>query len=195
MGSENKKQLRNTVRMEAHKLLHSVLIRNGIPENKHKFVYNKYGKPYLEDDHGLYFNISHCSELAICAAAEHPVGADAEKIRDFPERVVKRCFTLKETEYIKKSKSPQKAFFQLWTLKESYVKAIGKGLIYPLKKAEFIIDNDNITANTETELSFVQIIIDNEFICSVCCDNILNNKVYYRSYENEFSLEPMTSQL
>lgn len=182
----------NNVRAEAHDLLRFALAQNGIPECEQDFIYNKYGKPSLRGNSKLNFNISHCKELAVCAVAKNPIGVDAEKIRDFSERVMKRCFTASENDYVKKSTSPNKAFFQLWTLKESYIKAIGIGLSYPLKKAGFIIKNNNIIANTEDEFSFTQIIIDNEFVCSVCCKKIFHNKVYYKSYEDKVAFESLS---
>ncbi len=180
---------RNAVRAEAHKLLRSALLQNGIPESRQEFVYNKYGKPSLKDDCSFHFNISHCEELAVCATATKPIGADAEKIRKFPEHVLRRCFTEREIKFVRESSSPETAFFQLWTLKESLVKATGKGLSYPLKKAEFIIENNHITVNSEYNLSVLQIIIDKEFICSVCSSNIFNNQIYYRSFEEKISFD------
>lgn len=180
---------RNAVRADAHKLLRSALLKNGIPESKQEFFYNKYGKPSLKDSCGCHFNISHCEELAVCATAENPIGVDAEKIRRFPERVLRRCFTEREIKFVRESSSPETAFFQLWTLKESFVKAIGKGLSYPLKKAEFIIENNHITVNSEYNLSVLQIIIDKEFVCSVCSSNIFNNQIYYKSFEETFSID------
>lgn len=182
---------RNIVRTEAHELLRSLLIQKNIPENKQEFIYNKYGKPMLKENDFLHFNLSHCCGLAVCAYAESPIGIDAEKIRDFPERVMKRCFTDREIGFVKNSDSPNNSFFQLWTLKESFVKAIGTGLSYPLKKAEFILENDCITANAEFDFSFVQIIIDNEFVCSVCCSNIFNNKILHRAYEDKITYESL----
>lgn len=190
--TENKVSNHNNVRTEAHKLLRFALAQNGIPECEQKFIYNKYGKPSLKENSGLDFNISHCRELAVCAVAKAPIGVDAEKIRDFSERVMRRCFTEPESDYVKSNSSPNKAFFQLWTLKESYIKAIGIGLSYPLSKASFIINNNNIIANTEDEFSFMQIIIDNEFICSACSKNIFDNKVYYKSYEDKVAFETLT---
>lgn len=191
LDSENKLSNQNNVRAEAHGLLRSALAQNGIPECEQKFIYNEYGKPSLKGNDKPNFNISHCKELAVCAVADDPVGVDAEKIRDFSERVMKRCFTASENDYVKKSSSPNKAFFQLWTLKESYIKAIGIGLSYPLNKASFIINNNRIIANTEDKFSFMQIIIDNEFICSVCCKKIFDNKVYYKSYEDKVAFESL----
>ena len=125
----------------------------------------------------------------MCATAENPIGVDAEKIRKFPEHVLRRCFTEREIRFVRENSSPETAFFQLWTLKESLVKAIGKGLSYPLKKAEFNIENNHITVNSEYNLSVLQIIIDNEFICSVCSSSIFNNQVYYRSFKEKFSFD------
>lgn len=189
--SEDDKRVshRNAVRAEAHKLLRSVLLENGIPESRQEFVYNRYGKPSLKEIYGCHFNISHCEELAVCATAENPVGVDAEKIRKFPEHVLRRCFTEREIKFVRENSSPETAFFQLWTLKESLVKAIGKGLSYPLKKAEFNIENNHITVNSEYNLSVLQIIIDKEFVCSVCGSDIFNNQVYYRSFEEKFSFD------
>lgn len=189
--SEDDKRIshRNAVRAEAHNLLRSVLLQKGIPESKQEFVYNRYGKPSLKDNPGCHFNISHCEELAVCVTAENPVGVDAEKIRKFPEHVLRRCFTEREIKFVRENSSPETAFFQLWTLKESLVKAIGKGLSYPLKKAEFNIENNHITVNSEYNLSVLQIIIDKEFVCSVCGSNIFNNQVYYRSFEEKFSFD------
>lgn len=180
---------RNAVRAEAHKLLRSALLQNGIPESKQEFVYNKHGKPSLKDNCGFHFNISHCEELAVCATAQEPIGVDAEKIRKLAEHVLRRCFTEREISYVRENSSPDTAFFQLWTLKESLVKAIGSGLSYPLKKAEFIIENNHITVNSEYSLTVLQIIIDKEFVCSVCGSNIFNNQVYHRSFEEKLSFD------
>ncbi|MCM1227726.1 MAG: 4'-phosphopantetheinyl transferase superfamily protein [Clostridium sp.] len=182
----------SAVRFEAHMLLRYALAENGIlDERELKFARGEYGKPYLENNGSLHFNISHSRNLAVCAVAERPVGVDTELIRGFPERVMKRCFTEHEIESVNQSDFPETSFFQLWTLKESYIKAIGKGLSYPMKKAEFIIDNNNIMANTEENFSFAQIMLDNGYICSVCCKDIFENKVYYREFEDKISFESL----
>lgn len=156
-----------------------------------QFVSGVHGKPQLKEDCGIHFNISHCSEFAACAVSDRAVGADVEKIRKFPERVLKRCFTDYESDYVQNDPDPDMAFFQLWTLKESFVKATGTGLSYPLDRAEFKIDNNCITSLTESGYTFLQIIIDKEFVCSVCSSNILNNKVYYRSFEDIISIDSL----
>lgn len=176
---------------EAYKLLFNALAKKGILENKLEFIYNEHGKPKLKDNDDIHFNISHCKGLAVCVLAKNGIGVDVENIRKFPKRVLKRSFTDQEIRFIEENEFPNRAFFQLWTLKESYVKTIGIGISYPLKNAEFIIDNNHITANTEENYSFTQIIIDNEFVCSVCCNNIFNNQVYFMSYKEVISLDSL----
>lgn len=192
MCGVDKSDRKTAVRAEAHDLLLRALAENGVLIEKGlKFARGEYGKPYLENNGNVHFNISHSSSLAVCAIAESPVGVDTELIREFPERVMKRCFTENEIETVKQSDLPEMSFFQLWTLKESYIKAIGKGLLYPMKKAEFIIDNNNIKANIEENFSFAQIIMDNGYICSVCCKDIFENKVYCRSFEENILFDSL----
>ena len=51
----------------------------------------------------------------------------------------KSSFSEKEFDEIKKTKN---GFLKFWCLKESYIKAIGKGLTLPLKDIEFTIDHN-----------------------------------------------------
>lgn len=177
------------LRTAAYGLLREALVHRGLTEEQQKLIRNDYGKPSLEYYPEIYFNISHCNGLAMCVVTDSETGADAENIRKFPERVMKRCFTEREMKFVLDSSNPEKSFFQIWTLKESYVKAIGIGISYPMKNAEFIIENNSITANTERHFDFVQIITDNEFVCSVCCNNGLNNRIYSVPFAEQIPLE------
>ena len=59
-------------------------------------------------------------------------------------------------------------FFRIWTLKESFVKALGIGISYPLKSAEFLINDDIIMSVGCDGYSFTQIIVNQKFVCSLC---------------------------
>lgn len=88
------------------------------------------GKPYLPDFPGLHFNLSHSGGMLLCAVDSRPVGADVELIREIEPDVAESCFTPQERTRLegKETEEWRKEFYRLWTLKESYLKALGTGL-------------------------------------------------------------------
>ena len=60
------------------------------------------------------------------------VGCDIEKNANAPLEVAEHYFYHSELAYIKAAKNKDKAFFTLWTLKESYMKMTGRGMSLPL---------------------------------------------------------------
>jgi 4'-phosphopantetheinyl transferase len=105
-----------------------------------QFVYNQYGKPFISaaQNHGaLAFNLSHSNGMALYAVARRRrVGIDVEYMReDFATlEVAEQFFSKDEFEALKAAPSDKrtKAFFDCWSRKESYIKAIGMGVSYPL---------------------------------------------------------------
>lgn len=92
------------------------------------------GKPSVL---GVRFNLSHSADLALIAVTqEHEVGVDVEHIdpRRADLNVAQRFFSPAEN-YILMSltiEQQTEAFFNCWTRKEAYLKAIGLGLSVPL---------------------------------------------------------------
>ncbi len=103
-----------------------------------------HGKPYFPTRPDISFNLSHCKGMAICGIGAYPMGVDVEWIRPLRAGVLRRAFSEAETEAVKSSIDPDCTFFQLWTLKESYVKALGIGISYPLKQACFHLSADGL---------------------------------------------------
>ena len=105
-----------------------------------RFVYNEYGKPFTSDDQNrdaLSFNLSHSSGMALYAVAVgRRVSIDIEYMRDdfAALEIAERYFSKDEFEALKSAPIDQrtKAFFKCWSRKESYIKAIGMGVSYPL---------------------------------------------------------------
>src|SRR5215510_12763994 len=105
-----------------------------------RFVYNEYGKPFISTDQNrgaLSFNLSHSNGNALYVVARsRRVGIDIEYMReDFATlEVAERFFSKDEFEALKASPIDRRteAFFNCWSRKESYIKAIGMGVSYPL---------------------------------------------------------------
>lgn len=96
------------------------------------------GKPAIAgENHSVRFNLSHSGGHALYAVAwEREVGVDVEVFRPKPkaEALVNRFFSPNEKAAFQKLHAHEKpaAFFAGWTRKEAYVKALGKGLRFPL---------------------------------------------------------------
>ena len=88
------------------------------------------GKPYLTDAPHARFSLSHSDVWAVCAVSGHPVGVDIQRRETGRRDIAARFFHPDEVQYLH-SLSPaarERAFYTLWALKESYVKADGRGL-------------------------------------------------------------------
>jgi 4'-phosphopantetheinyl transferase len=107
-----------------------------------RFSYNQYGKPALDDplgDASLRFNLSHSHGMALYAFTRgREIGLDIEFIReDFASlEIAESFFSPKEVEMLRALSSEHQcaAFFNCWTRKEAYIKALGEGLSHPLHR-------------------------------------------------------------
>lgn len=90
---------------------------------------NENGKPYLTAAPDVHFSLSHSAAWAVCAVSDHPVAVDIQQCRSFKPNML-TLLPPDEVQYLS-SLSPaerENAFYTLWALKESYVKADGRGL-------------------------------------------------------------------
>ncbi|XP_021766541.1 uncharacterized protein LOC110730997 isoform X2 [Chenopodium quinoa] len=107
-----------------------------------KFKKNTYGKPEVDWQDvpdiswpPLHFNLSHTSSLIACGITTYsPIGIDAEdKNRTTKNDVISfacRFFFPCEVDHLANISEPElqrQEFIKLWTLKEAFVKAIGRG--------------------------------------------------------------------
>ncbi|PJN90941.1 4'-phosphopantetheinyl transferase family protein [Bacillus sp. mrc49] len=94
---------------------------------------NAYGKPFLSKHPSIHYNISHSGEYVVCAFHDAEVGVDIEKNGPFDLELAKGFFTEEEYAEVWGVGDRLSAFYDMWTLKESYIKAVGKGLSIPLR--------------------------------------------------------------
>jgi 4'-phosphopantetheinyl transferase len=125
----------------AQGVLRDVLSRaTGLSPASIGFVLNDFGKPYLQTAAGkssLQFNLSHSEDLVAIGVVElREVGVDVEFIRPMAnlEDIAASVYTPGELASLMQAPGAerQRLFFRYWTRKESYIKAIGKGLSIPL---------------------------------------------------------------
>jgi 4'-phosphopantetheinyl transferase len=109
------------------------------PENL-VFQYSQCGKPRLASSlhaSGIRFNGSNSDDVVVLAIAlGREVGVDVETFRplDDATSIIDRFFSTHERNALHKVARGQHAisFFQCWTRKEAYIKAVGGGLSIPL---------------------------------------------------------------
>lgn len=132
-----------------------------------RFSYGSHGKPTLSDDRLISFNLSHSKDLVVYAVgAGQQLGVDLEYIRKLKdaEQIAQRFFCSvehRELVAIPEALRP-KAFFNCWTRKEAFVKALGQGLSYPLDRfqvtlqpgqpAEFLTIDGRLDSETQWSL-------------------------------------------
>jgi 4'-phosphopantetheinyl transferase len=94
----------------------------------------EYGKPYFPALPDFHFSLSHSGERVLCAVSALPVGCDIEKLGRDTASLARRFFHPKERDWLFSLPEEEQgaAFFQIWTGKESFIKAIGLGLSQPL---------------------------------------------------------------
>ncbi|MEO8257043.1 MAG: 4'-phosphopantetheinyl transferase superfamily protein [Acidobacteriota bacterium] len=106
------------------------------------FAYSRFGKPAVAGGpEGFSFNLSHSGEAAVVAVSRAgEVGVDIEAIRPLDDRddLATRFFSSGEVRRLLAMPSSlrSEAFFNCWTRKEAFIKAIGEGLSYALNSFE-----------------------------------------------------------
>jgi 4'-phosphopantetheinyl transferase len=121
----------------------------GTPPATCRFETQQGGKPILVHPGELHFNLSHCKGLvAVAASAAVPVGVDVELVSvAAPLDIAPTIFAPAELAWLDAlaPASRPEGFIRLWTLKEAYIKATGRGLSEPLDGFAFGFDPLAIT--------------------------------------------------
>ncbi len=117
-----------------------------IPESI-KFNYGEYGKPEYDVQTPIKFNISHSGNMIVLAFVRNfDIGVDIENIKeDFDViDIAKHFFSSDEIQRLEALPKEQKVagFYRCWTRKESFIKAKGSGLSFPLTSFSVSLDAD-----------------------------------------------------
>ncbi|OBA11509.1 phosphopantetheine-protein transferase [Acinetobacter calcoaceticus] len=145
------------------------------------------GKPFIQGNKAVYFNLSHSADVIVLAVTEEgEIGVDVERVdREFDWMRVDSVLAPSEIEWIQENEridpsTVYQRFFQIWTLKESYIKCTGEGMSRHLKKLNFHVLPEHIWfldaikgAQDTQQYHFYSYIYDCDFIFSICLQQSL----------------------
>jgi 4'-phosphopantetheinyl transferase len=161
-------------------LLGEIMVRaiirkfKGLPLNLIEIKTSVKGKPFMQGMDDLHFNLSHSGDWVVVAVSANEVGIDIEKIEQAKFDVAKRFFSADEYQQLQSLNGEEKNihFYSLWTVKESYLKYLGKGLTRALSsfsvrknhgRMELVQSGDFISP-----VYFQQYLLPENHIVSVC---------------------------
>ncbi|MEO4052794.1 4'-phosphopantetheinyl transferase superfamily protein [Solibacillus sp. CAU 1738] len=128
--------------------------------------------------------------MVICAVSSNQIGIDIEKQKIIDITIAHQFFTKKECDYIYSLENHQlNRFFEIWTFKESYIKALGLGLSLPLNSFSIIKDrfNQNFIIESQSqgiEFYLKNYLIDSNYRIAVCARNNVFPHIKYIDFED-----------
>jgi 4'-phosphopantetheinyl transferase len=144
-------------------LVRSVLSRyQGVPPQDWVFSAGPRGRPRISAprlEPALEFNIAHSADLVLLGVTSgRTLGVDVESLtmRDVDIAGLDRYFAAEESTALLALPEParRRRFFELWTLKESYIKARGMGLAVGLDAVRFEFAGEHgLTLHLAAELA------------------------------------------
>jgi len=163
---------------------YALLKHYDLDNDKIIFRYSAYGKPYLPYASGIYFNISHAGKWVVCVVSNRSAGIDIEQIKCDHLEIAQHFFTIYEYDRICSFRTEFEKyceFYKLWTLKESYIKAMGVGLNQALNTFEFHeehgIEYLYIEQQRVEKYKFKSIRVSSDYQLSLCTEETVSNSV------------------
>ncbi|CAH2603602.1 4'-phosphopantetheinyl transferase [Rhodovastum atsumiense] len=166
----------------AHALARAALAgAAGVPPSAFAFLADRHGKPSAwigGRPVAVSFNLSHTTGLvgiALAPVAGLALGFDLEpRARRAPLEVARRFFTATEAEWLEALPEAEQGegFFRLWTLKEAFVKATGKGLTQDLSSFWFRVHPPAIAfapdlPERDSDWQFEQAVVEGAFVAAL----------------------------
>jgi 4'-phosphopantetheinyl transferase len=152
-----------------------------IPPDEISFGFTENKKPFINGHSDFHFNISHSGNWMTMIFSKNPCGIDVEKIQpdfDFDE-VMQSAYHPDEIGYVQQSQNNTKAFFRIWTIKESFLKATGDGLIDNLSDLNMMGNSTLLEHSIPWQIQ--SFMIDGGYYCSICFKS-QNPKIKFYDY-------------
>jgi 4'-phosphopantetheinyl transferase len=166
---------------------YGIALMEQVPLSEIRFTTNEQGKPSPCLPCKAQFNISHSGSWVLCAVDGLPVGVDVERIHNVDKDISKRFFSRHEHDALSalSEDGKKERFFEYWTCKESYIKAIGKGLSCPLDAFTILFEKGHIEMEMDRGLPrmfFRQYDLGPGYKCALCAshENMPEEIVYVK---------------
>ncbi|NME67473.1 4'-phosphopantetheinyl transferase family protein [Flammeovirga aprica] len=134
--------------------------------------YSDNGKPFLSKIYGdFHFNLSHSNGYIVLATSNHEIGVDLEPISALDEEKLKWFLSdqeLKEVKSIKDASQRKFALFQLFTMKEAFIKATDKSFLLDTFTFWYINNQWELQIEGENNWKFDIKTIGNELVVAIC---------------------------
>ena len=111
-------------------LLRQMLVVRGLDADSLSVTENAFGKPVFDLAPSVHFSVSPAGERVMAAVSDVEVGCDVERIVPIDDGMLKPSLADDELASLAElsGEARDRAFIRLWVRKESYAKAVGRGL-------------------------------------------------------------------
>lgn len=127
----------------------------GLREKSVEYEFGEWGKPSLKYQPNIHFSLSHSGDYAICSIGGRAMGNDIEQIKPGRLKVADRFFAKEELDWMYAAESGEETtrrMFRIWTMKEGFLKATGKGI--SLSLGDFAVTVDEAADKIHVKHSF-----------------------------------------
>ena len=146
-----------------------------LERGEYRFSTDDNGRPILEGAGDVHFSLTHAGAWIGCVISDRPVGMDIVRRKQSYPDVTQGLFGEHERDFVVSTpdeRSRRERFYSVWAAKESYVKAIGKGLGYPLRSFSTCgpsgIGDVSGPDGAPTGFTVRVTSLDEDHVCSVC---------------------------
>ena len=128
-------------------LLNQGLSAYGLRECDMVYETNLNGKPFFREYPQIRFSLSHSGEYVMAAFSDVEIGCDIQQMEQTDLKIARRFFAPEEYAYIKEQEeesAQEEAFYRIWVLKESFLKAVGTGMALSMTDFSLQIQEDRV---------------------------------------------------
>lgn len=146
-----------------------------IQAKEYSIVKAKHGKPYIQMQTGIFYNLSHSGNYMVCALSDREVGIDIQQMGTYKFQIAERFFHQNEIQTFVQCDPKERAnlFYRYWAAKESFLKYTGTGLSVSLSDFEIRFEEKQIQIfkpDLEKKIYLQDCIIDPDYKCMVCSE-------------------------